>query len=73
MLKSGFAPRALGWILIAGSVGYIASSVVVVAVPDPSATVVNGLPLLASVGEFWMIGYLLIRGVRHTASVEVSR
>ena len=73
VLKSGFAPRALGWILIAGSVGYIASSVVVVAVPDASATVVNGLPLLASVGEFWMIGYLLIRGVRRTASVEVSR
>ena len=73
VLRSGFAPRALGWILIAGSVGYIASSVVDVAVPDAPVALINSLPLLATVGELWMVGYLLARGVRRSAVAEVSR
>ena len=31
---------------------------------------VDGLPLLATVGEFWMIGYLLIRGIRPASPIS---
>lgn len=73
VLGSRFAPRPLGWLLIGGGVGYIASAVVIFAVPDASATVETILTLPATAGEFWMIGYLLIRGVRRTKNVEVTR
>ena len=66
VLRSGWMPRALGWILVAGGVGYLLS---------PFATyladagpIADALAVPASVGEFWMVGYLLIRGVRRTAA-----
>ena len=61
VLRSGWMPRALGWILIAGGVGYVLSAFVR-GLGAPG--VADALSLPASVGEFWMIGYLLIRGVR---------
>ena len=73
VLKSGFAPRALGWVLIVGSVGYIASSMVGFAVPDASTAVVDGMTFLATIGEFWMIAFLLIWGVRRNTTAEVTR
>lgn len=65
VLGSGLMPRPLGWILIAGGVGYVANGFVHVLAPDAPA-IVDVLVLPATVGEFWMIGYLLIRGVRRT-------
>ena len=64
VLQSGFAPRPLGWLLIVGAVGYVASAVVAFAMPDAPAAVVDGIVLPASLGEFWMIAYLLVRGIR---------
>jgi hypothetical protein len=61
--KSGIAHRALGWILILGGVGYVLNLFAIVLVPDAGAWVI-ALPLLATVGEFWMIGLLLWIGVR---------
>jgi hypothetical protein len=56
-LRSGM-PRALGWILVAGGVGYILNGFV--AYLAPAAESVNALlPILATVGELWMIGWLL--------------
>jgi hypothetical protein len=61
-LRSGM-PRALGWILVAGGVGYILNGFV--AYLAPAAESVNALlPILASVGEFWMIGWLLWHSFR---------
>lgn len=62
-LRSGWMPRPLGWVLIASGVGYILSAVVSYLMPD-LGSLATALTLPASVGEFWMIGYLLIRGVR---------
>jgi len=56
-------PIVLGWILVVGGVGYVLSAVIVVAFPD-AALVANLLPMPATVGELWIIGYLLIRGIR---------
>lgn len=66
-LQSGWMPRALGWVLIAGGVGYLLSTVVSYLAPvlDPLAM---ALIVPATVGEFWMVGYLLLRGVRRPAS-----
>ncbi|MBD8869314.1 DUF4386 domain-containing protein [Nocardioides donggukensis] len=66
-------PRALGWILVVGGVGYMLSSVVDHAFADRSSLLVEGLTLPASVGEFWMIGYLLIRGIRPEATAPADR
>jgi hypothetical protein len=63
VLRSGGMPRALGWVLVAGGVGYVLSTFVAAMVPDagPAADL---LVVPATVGEFWMIGHLLVRGVR---------
>jgi Domain of unknown function (DUF4386) len=66
VLRSGWMPRPLGWVLIAGGVGYVVSAFVDYLAPGvPVLT--EALTIPASVGEFWMIGYLLIRGVDRRA------
>lgn len=73
VLKSGLMPRMLGYVLVAGGIGYVLSTFVTVLLPGIAGTAGTALSLLATVGEFWMIGYLLIFGVRSSASeVEVS-
>ena len=63
VLRSGFMPRPLGWILIAGGFGYILSAYISQLVPDVVA-LADALAVPATVGEVWMIAYLLIIGVR---------
>jgi Domain of unknown function (DUF4386) len=62
----GRFPRALGWILIAGGVGYVASAFVAYAMDAPT-WLVNAFTIPATVGEFWMIAYLLLVGIRPAA------
>jgi hypothetical protein len=64
-LRSGM-PRALGWALVVGGAGYITSSFLTYLVPA-AAQVTEALPLLATVGEVWMIGWLLWYSVRARA------
>ena len=69
VLRSGWMPRVLGWLLIGGGVGYVVSSFLTYIVPDASV-VAEALTYPASAGEFWMVGYLLARGVRRRARDE---
>jgi hypothetical protein len=62
VLRSGWMPRPLGWILIVGGVGYVLGAFVRYLVPG-SPALADAFSYLATVGEFWMVGYLLIRGV----------
>ena len=55
-------PVWLGRTLMIGGVGYILSTVIHSA--GFSGSWVNGLTIPATIGEFWMIGYLLIFGIR---------
>ncbi|GAB3250185.1 DUF4386 domain-containing protein [Kineosporia babensis] len=71
VLRSGWMPAALGWILVAGGVGYILSAFVRYLLPDADL-VAEALAYPATVGEFWMVGYLLIHGVRRRALGQVS-
>lgn len=66
-ISTGRMPRLLGWTLIAGGIGYTLSAVVAVAAPA-AGLVAEVLSFPATVGEFWMIGYLLVRGIRSTPS-----
>jgi hypothetical protein len=66
VLRSRWMPAALGWILIVGGAGYVPIPFVAQLAPNAGAVVVL-LPLAATVGELWMIGYLLALGVRRGA------
>jgi hypothetical protein len=67
VLRSGWMPRALGWLLVVVGGGYVLSAFVAYLVPDTSA-LAYALTVPASIGEFWMVGYLLIHGVRRHAT-----
>jgi hypothetical protein len=71
VVRSGWMPRSLGWILMGGGIGYVLSAFVVQLAPNVSA-VGDVLTIPATVGEVWMVGYLLIFGVRRTAIEERS-
>jgi hypothetical protein len=62
VLRTGWMPAALGWVLVAGGVGYVLSAFVGFA----------PLTIPASIGEFWMIGYLLWKGVRKGSERPVA-
>ncbi|MDG4794945.1 DUF4386 domain-containing protein [Micromonospora sp. WMMD1082] len=63
VLRSGWLPRPLGWILVAGGAGYVLSAFVAYLAPG-AGIVADLLVVPASVGEFWILGYLIIFGVR---------
>jgi hypothetical protein len=66
VVSSQRMPVWLGRILILGGVGYILSAFTNYSGLDGAW--VGFLPILATVGEFWMIGYLLIFGIRPNQS-----
>lgn len=72
VLRSGWMPRPLGWVLIGGGVGYLLGAFIGYLAPD-ARVVVEILAMPAHVGEFWMVGYLLVRGVRRRALQEAPR
>lgn len=62
VLSSQRMPVWLGRTLIVGGIGYIASTFLSYVGLDYSW--INLLTIPASIGEFWMVGYLLIFGIR---------
>jgi hypothetical protein len=64
--RSGWMPAALGWLLMISGIGYVLSAFASYAV-ESAETIALVLTLPATVGEFWMIGYLLVVGVRRSA------
>ena len=67
VLRSQHMPRALGWVLVAGGGGYLLSAFVTYLAPDLGA--VSGVLVVpATVGELWIIGYLLLRADRFVAA-----
>lgn len=65
--RSGHMPRPLGWILVGGGTGYVLS-VLVASIGPRYPGVTYALTVPATVGEVWMIGYLLTRGVTPRAA-----
>jgi hypothetical protein len=65
-LRSRWMPRPLGRLLVAGGAGYVLSALIAHLAPG-ARPVADALTYPASAGEFWMIGYLLLHGVRRHA------
>lgn len=72
VLRSGWMPQALGWFLVAGGIGYVASAIAAALVPDLGAAK-DLFTIPANIGEFWMVGYLLIFGARTAQTRSTSR
>jgi hypothetical protein len=70
VLTSRRTPKALGWILIISGVGYIASAFVAYGVSDAPSWLVDGLTAPATIGEFWIIGYLLVKGLNYPLGAD---
>ncbi|TCB94472.1 DUF4386 domain-containing protein [Micromonospora zingiberis] len=66
VLRSGWLPRALGWILVVGGAGYVLNTFVAYLAPG-AGIVADLLVVPATVGEFWILGYLIVLGVRKSA------
>lgn len=62
-VRSGWFPRPLGWLLAVGGVGYVASALAGYLLPD-AELLAGALVVPATIGEFWIIGYLVVIGVR---------
>jgi Domain of unknown function (DUF4386) len=62
-LRSGWVPRALGWLLIVGAAGYIADTFALFVWPDLPAAVDGLLVLPSAVAELWMVLWLLVKAV----------
>ena len=70
VLESRWMPRPLGWVLIVGGVELHPERLRRLPHARTRREFVEiALSLVATVGEFWMIGYLLIFGVRRSASL----
>jgi hypothetical protein len=70
--RSGWMPPLLGMLLIVGGVGYLLSAFVRYLLPE-AAPLADALTIPATLGELWIIGYLLIYGVRSSASMDVEQ
>jgi len=66
--RSGMFPRALGVVLVVAGVSYIVDMLVAFVSPDLSKAIHGYLAVPPAVAEIWMLGYLLIFGVRNTAA-----
>jgi uncharacterized protein DUF4386 len=71
-MRSGWLPKSLGWMLVAGGIGYIAGAFVGSIFPE-STKVSQLLTAPGAIGELWIMGYLLIVGVRRHNDVGLPR
>ena len=55
-------PVVLAWLLIFGGVGYVLSAFTAVILPEQQA-LTDSLSIPATIGEFWIIGYLLTKKI----------
>jgi hypothetical protein len=70
---SGLFPKALGPVLVAGTVGYLADVVAAFLLPDLAPHVHRVLSATPAVAEVWMVLYLVMVGVRTTRVVDIPR
>ena len=62
--KSGMFPKALGIVLIVAGVSYLVDMLVAFLVPDLGKQIHGFLAIPPTIAEIWMLGYLLVKGVK---------
>lgn len=70
VVKSKTLPIWLGRVLILGGIGYLVSTIIRYAGIDFRFN--RFLMLPATIGEFWMIGYLLIFGIKPNNAIKLN-
>jgi len=68
--KSVLFPKVLAALLVVGGVGYIVGMLGVYLVPAFGATINTYATIPSTVAELWMVGYLLVIGIRPSASAD---
>jgi hypothetical protein len=68
---SGMFPRALGVTLIVGGVCYLVGMVAIFLAPDLGEQINKIVTIPSAIAEIWMVGFLLIKGVRSAPMTEV--
>ena len=68
--KSGWFPKPLGVVLVAATVSYLVDLLVAFLAPALGKEIHAYLSILPAIGEIWMVGYLLFRGVRTVKSAK---
>jgi hypothetical protein len=66
--KSGMFPRALGFVLIVAGASYLVDLLAAFLLPDLRTAIHTALAIPPTIAEVWMLGYLLIVGVRTPTS-----
>jgi hypothetical protein len=66
--RSGWFPRGLAALLVIGAAGYLVDLAARIAIPTVGGELSPFAVLPAIVGELWMVGYLLVKGVRSGAA-----
>lgn len=62
--RSGLFPKALGVVLVAATVSYLVDVLVAFLAPDIAPQVHPFLIIAPLIAEVWLLGYLLVQGVR---------
>lgn len=69
VMRSGFIPRTLGVLLLLNGAALIAVSLTALTLPA-NLDIVSRYATLPELGELWMIGWLLIKGVRPNSATN---
>ena len=68
--KSGMFPRPLGIVLIVGGACYLVDVLARFLVPEVGERFHNYLAIAPTIAEVWMVGYLLVRGVKSSLPAD---
>lgn len=69
-VKSGWFPTALGVLLVAGGACYLVDMLAAFLVPDVGQKIHAFIGIACAIGEIWMVGYLLVVGVKTVNTVK---
>jgi hypothetical protein len=64
VIRSGYFPRVLGWLLVIGGLGYLTLLLATFLAPDTGAGAESVLGAVSGIPELVFMAWLLIRGVR---------
>jgi hypothetical protein len=68
--KSGWFPKSLGVLLVVGSACYLVDLLAAFLVPDFGQKIHAFIVIPCAIAEIWMVGYLLVIGVKSAKTVK---